>query len=901
MRFYRALLELYPEHFRDEYRDEMCRAFAERTRSRSRVVTVALAIADVVPNAIAAHWDILRHGAAVGTAVPAFSGDVRFAIRQIMRTPLLSGVIIGVIALGIGINAGLLTILNRFAWQPAPGIPADAALARIKPVAARETGELRPAFLSYPEILDLRERRDVFADIAAWRSTTLPVDLTSGAESITVSYTTANFFRTLRVTLAAGSGFPDDVDQSTAPVAVIAHNLWMTNFGGSPDVIGKTIRIMNMPFTIVGVAPERFSGVDALNIGRAIVWLPFGARAMLEPRSDELTRRDATIFRVVARLARGVRPADVDRKTAVLAAHLAQELPAKHARLSIRAERLTGIADGTADRTELVAAFLLVAALVVVITCTNVSALLLGRAAARRREIGVRLSLGATRVRLMRQMLTEALVHALAGALLGLALYIPTIKIAYALMPEIVYGLQPEPATFLFAMLFAFATTIVFGLAPALHATSADIAEVMKNSGNHAIRRARLQMTFVVIQLACSQPVLVVTSFVLSDIRHSANDNAGQAPASVVTMVSEIFRPQTDRAGLAANNAQSLTKPTALAAIRERLTRIPGIRSVAISTEGFADPAAQPPFGPNQSVIIRGEHTFEVTRNGASVPVSVKQLYVSADHFATLGMPLVRGRAIGAEEDHPGSSTVVVNQAAAELLWPGEDPIGKRLTRRTGEAGPSAALEVIGLAGIAPYDKEDATPMVFAPLSTAASGWFATIAIRTSGDARPYVASIRAAIRELEPYAAVGEVITLAERYAGQRREEVQSNAAAFAVGIAALLLASLGLYAIIAYAVTQRTREIGIRLAMGSTPRGIVRHFFRSGLVVSVIGLAIGLPITIAGIYVVKASLVGFTVQNVAAVLVVVPVLIAVAALASWLPARRAGRVDPVIALRTE
>jgi hypothetical protein len=264
-------------------------------------------------------------------------------------------------------------------------------------------------------------------------------------------------------------------------------------------------------------------------------------------------------------------------------------------------------------------------------------------------------------------------------------------------------------------------------------------------------------------------------------------------------------------------------------------------------------------------------------------------------------MPLVRGRAIGAEEDHPGSNAVVVNQAAAELLWPGDDPVGKRLTRRTGDAGPSTALEVIGLAGIAPYDKQDATPMVFAPLSTAASGWMSAIAVRTSGDARPYVAPIRAAIRELEPYAAVGNVITLAERYAGQRREELQSNAAAFAVGIAALLLASLGLYAIIAFAVTQRTREIGIRLAMGSTPRGIVRHFFRSGLIVSAIGLAIGLPITIAGIYVVKASLIGFTLQNVAAVMIVIPVLIAVAALASWLPARRAGRVDPVIALRTE
>jgi putative ABC transport system permease protein len=462
-------------------------------------------------------------------------------------------------------------------------------------------------------------------------------------------------------------------------------------------------------------------------------------------------------------------------------------------------------------------------------------------------------------------------------------------------MPEAVYGLQPAPMTFLFAMLFAFATTIVFGLAPALHATSADIGEVMKNSGNHAIRRGRLQMTFVIMQLACSQPVLLVTAFVLADIRRSANAKSEQAPASVVTMSSQLYRPAASARG--SNNSESLTGTPVLEAMRQRVATIPGVQSVGISSEGFIDPAAQPA----QNVSFRSEHTFEVSRGGATVPASIKQLYVNADYFATQGIPLARGRAIDVGEDRAGSSVIVVNQSAAALLWPGEDPIGKRLTRRDDETGPTTPVEVIGLVGLPPYDKQEPAPMVFAPLSTAPSGWISTIVVRTSGDARPYVGPIRAAIREVDSYAAIGSATTLAERYGLQRREEAQSNAAAFAVGVAALLLASLGLYAIIAFAVTQRTREIGIRLAMGSTPAGVVRHFFRNGLIVSGIGLAIGLPITIAGIYVVKASLVGFTVQNVATVLVVIPVLIAVAALASWLPARRAGRVDPVIALRSE
>ena len=462
------------------------------------------------------------------------------------------------------------------------------------------------------------------------------------------------------------------------------------------------------------------------------------------------------------------------------------------------------------------------------------------------------------------------------------------------------YGLEPEPARFLFATLFALVTTFVFGLAPALHATSADIGEVMKNSGNHAIRRSRLQMTFVVIQLACSQPVLVVTSLVLADIRRGVNENAAQAPASVATMSWRLNRPESDVVADRGSRYSALASShDVLRTVRQRLAAVPGVRSVAISTEGHG----RPDRSKTPTVSFNRIKDFDVVRGrGAIATTRIAQLYVNNDYFTTLGMPLVRGRAIGVDDDRPGSSAVVVNEAAAELLWPGQDPIGKRLVRRDAEnAAQSTSLEVIGVAGAPSYDKQQAEPIAFAPLSTAASAWESTLAIHTSGDARAYVPWIRAAIREVEPYAAIDDVITLAERYAGQRREALQSNAAAFAVGAAALLLASLGLYAIIAFAVAQRTREIGIRLAIGATSGSVVRHFFRNGLTVSAIGLAIGLPVTVASIRVVQANVLGFTLQNVAAVSLVVPVLLAVAALASWLPARRAGRVDPVIALRSE
>jgi putative ABC transport system permease protein len=893
MRLYRALLYLYPQRFREEYAEELCRAFAERAREMSSVRRAVAALADVLPNAIAAHWDVLRHGTAVGTTWPAYGSDIRFAFRQIAATPLLSSVIVSVLALGIGINAGLLTVIDTYAWQPAPGIPRDASLARLLPVSKRQgDGRIAETTLSYPELLDLRTRRDVFADVAGWTAGTAAVDFGAGPETLRVWYTTGNFFRLLRVPLAAGSGFPDDVDRTSAPIAIITHSLWQTRFGGSTDAIGKTIRVMNQPLTIVGVAPLRFSGIDAQNFGQPAIWVPLGARTLLEPDAERNTfARGTTILRTVARLAQGVSPDDIEHRVAPLAAHLAQSEPTTHADLAIRGERLTGLRP-SGDRMEALAAVFLVATLIVVITCTNVSALLLGRAAARRREIAIRLALGATRRRVIRQLFTESLVFAVCGALLSLALYLPSMKVAYAMMPNIVYGLAPQPATFLYAALFAGVATIVFGLAPALHATNADIGEAMKNSGSAAIRRSRLQALFVIIQLACSQPVLVVTSLVLADIRATVNNDAGRAPASVMTMSWVMHRSETEDAEVAARGAirSSATNLRELETIRERVKLVPGVVRAAVTSRGMAQASV---------VRSRREETFQLPDGGTSA--RLRSLYVSAEYFDALEIPLRRGRAITSDDDRPGSVAIVVNEAAADALWPRENPIGKRLLRRVEPEGRSRPFEVIGVVGKAPYDASQPDPMVFAPLSTAESGWLADFTVRTAGDARAYLPRIRAAVREIEPYIALGEATTLAEQYEGQRRDALQSNAAAFAIGAAALLLASLGLYAIIAHAVAQRTREIGVRLAMGASPARVVKQFFGDGVRISAIGLAIGLPATVIAIRVIKASVLGFTVQNVAAVMVVVPVLLGVAAFASWLPARRAARVDPLIALRAE
>jgi predicted permease len=823
------------------------------------------------------------------------AGDIRFALRQIRRTPLLSGVIIAVITLGIGINAGLLTFLNGYAWRPAPGIAPDRQLVRLTPSAVAEDGARpRPVGLSWPDIQDLRDQRDLFADVAAWRTASLAADFGGGGEPVSGVFTTTNYFRLLRVPLTAGSGFTDDA--ADEPVVIIGHSIWVEHFAGSPDVIGRTIRVMDQPFTVVGVAPTRFAGVNLSQQGNTTIWMPLGVTALLDPGTrEELVRRDATRLLSVARLAPGRTAGDVVRLTAPLALRIAREEPTAHRALSISAERLSGRASDRGDTTETIVSIFLLAALIVVITSTNVSALLIGRAVSRRREVGVRLSLGATRRRIIRQMLTESLVLAAAGGGLALLLYAASIRAASVTVPDVLFGLRPEPATFVAAALFAVATTIAVGLAPALHASRVSVGEVLKNSGVQAIGRARLQATFVVAQLAFSQPVLVVTSLVLVNLRAAGLSAADAAPSSVVTMTSE---PR--RAGLFAEELAESVRDSAVAVhrttfdlVRRRLQEIPGVQSVAMST-GV------------------GSQTYEAPEAGRSDD-GIRQWHVSADYFATMDIPIVRGRAIGAEDDRPGLTGVVVNEETARRLWPGENPIGKRLVRQerarrtsgfvlNSVGGSPAVLEVIGVAGSLSYQENRTTPMLFAPLANAASLWDVSIAVRTmGGNARAVVPAIREAIGEVEPQATVRDVATLAEQYEAQAHEETVANAGAFGVGAAALLLASLGLYAIIAFGVAQRTREIGVRLAVGATSGKVVRHFLRDGLRVTAIALAIGLPLTVAGIRVVKASIVDFNPRTVAAVLLVVPVLVGIAVLASWLPARRAGRVDPLVALRSE
>jgi predicted permease len=864
MRFYRTLLYLYPRYFRNEYRHELIRAFGAKAAGRRAPLVWLLALADVVPSALAVRWDHLRQDTAAAMTQPTLGVDVRLAFRQMAKAPLFSAVVIAVLGLGIGLNSGLLTLLGAYAWRPAPGITRDVRLARLVVQASDgEDRSLHDSWLSRPDLEALRARRDVFAAVAAWQSVNLSADFGQGPELVEGQYVTGNYFAMLGVRMAAGSGVLADDDPALAQSVVIDHSLWLTFFNGSDTAIGATIRILNQPFTVVGVTPPLFSGVDVLDQTDYLIWLPLSARTILAPGGPGLGARGHEPFlQAAAQLADGVRPAQVERRLAPLAAQLARvRSDSANSRVVIGAERLTGMPATDSGTRELIAAILVMAAMGVLITCTNVGALLLGRAVSRRREIGVRLSLGATRLRLVRQLLTESLVYALLGATLGIMLFalvsLVLPKIAQQ-MPQI--GLTPEPATFGYAALLALVTTVAMGLVPALHATRADIGEVIKGSAQLAVRRSRLQAAFVIAQLASSMPVLIVTALMLASMSRMASGGDVPAPRTIVSMLALIVRPSGPDSGADVASIERVVT---------RLAMEPGVSAAAAS--------------------IKTGQT-----------ANVQYTYVTSSYFAAREMRLLRGRAPAPAE--AGQPVAVISELAARRLWPGENPLGQRIDRPATWYAGAQSFEVIGVAAPAAHDLADPQVEVFAPLAFAPYAYFGPrLTIRTASDARTMVPRLRRAIAEAEPYAALTQILTIAENAEERMLDAQRTSIGAFVIGFAALLLASLGLYAIIAFSVAQRTREIGVRLAIGAAPATVVGEFFRSGMKVSLIGLLIGMPIAILGVKMVEANMLGFTFRDVFAVAVIVPILLGVAALASWLPARRAGRVDPLIALQAE
>jgi predicted permease len=818
------------------------------------------------------------------------AGDLQFALRYFARHKAAVGIIVTVLAVSTGANTVIFSTFQGMFLRPAPAVPRDAALGRIW---ARErstrTGQWSPSGFILPELSALAERRDVFADVAAYTAHDVVVGGRDSmpARGVGAQFVSSNYFATLRVPLVAGPGFVREASEvaPAAMTAVASYSLATQLFGGAPGAIGRSVFVNDVPVRIVGVAPPKFQGA-LREMNDPGLWIPLSARADIARESPSWLS-DSPRLQLVARMAPGV---PRERGTALVRQLLATALPDSAARVGMARTgdvlAMRAVPPGP-DRTEMLLGFgsmAVIGVLILLVGWMSVSALMVAAAVARRHEIAVRLSLGASRVRLLRQLITESTLLAAVGGGAGLVLAWWTLTWAARTFRSDLGGIAvaPDAGTFVFTLGLAVVTGIIFGLSPALHATRGSVAGAMRDSGAGSTVRSRLQRTFVTAQITLSQPLLVILATMLALVMGSYRQRAPELTRQVAVIG---LRPlmgtgaQSQRAeAVDALIPRIAEHPDVIAALPEA-TQFDAGRIVAPTVRAIVNVEGSPPgwFALNDVSILQGRDV------------------VLADTAVTRSVP------------------VVVGSDLALALWGGANAIGRTIEppMLQGMAHGSVTMTVVGV-----YDASQpffnrrfsagagSGNLTFRVYSATGKEWRRDrIFVRTRGPAEPFLPTLRQLIEYRAPLLPILWMQTLEQMDAEDNRAALRMAAVAGAGGMLALLLASLGLYGVVALAVQQRTREIGIRIAVGASPARLVRMFVGSGLRIGVIGLVIGLPLSIVGMRLLLAQ--GFIgVPNVNVWLIgfgIASILLGVVVAATWIPARRATRVDPATTLRVD
>jgi predicted permease len=804
--------------------------------------------------------------------------DVRFALRHFARRPLYALTIVAVLSLGLGGHAAVFAIAQALTMRPAPGMPDDESIVQIraKQRAAQAT-EWSQRRVSEPEWRAFAELRGTFASVAAWRTEDVVLRVRDfelpGAKTHFIS---DNYFSTLGLAPAIGAGLPPTSRANASEVAaIISHVLWQRVFGGTTDVIGKTIDVNGVRATIVGVAPSKFLGTFPEGSSN-VVWMSLANVAgIMRTNAAARTSNDSPSLLVFGRLADGVAPAQATAAVRVVASRTTAE-PARASTPTVYDTDVATMvgANQLPENDELLAIVGILgtaALLVLLITCTNVSALIVGAAVARRHEIAVRLSLGASRLRVVRQLVTENTLLALGGGVLGVTIYgvIAAVVMRYA--PDV--DLAPDWKTFAFTAVIAIGTGMLFGLSPALNATRSGVADVLKDSGSGHSSRTRLQRVFVVAQIALTQPLLAGLAMMLGFIPLAAGKMANNVDQRLMVLRVD-FGSVNDTSRATRNAAQRLI---------DQLRMIPGIVDI-VPDAIYARTSRLVVHPDDRGASIAAAEPFQIVVVGAR-----------PRYFSLVDMPMVRGRDF-IDTDAPWQS-VVIGSDVARRLWGGSDPIGKRF-QVSETRGLARELVVVGV-----YDAQYETTrgkadQIFVMQDDAQVNG---LLIRTNGPAAAVIDSVRKTVRRVSPTAPIGWIGTVASMRESSREEIMLISTGATGAGVLVLLLASLGLYGVVALTVGQRQREIGIRMALGARAGQVVGRLFVGGVRISAIGLLFGLPLSIVALRVLLAATRGPQISMTLVGAGIAAAVLIVASLATWIPARRAATINPVIALRAE
>jgi predicted permease len=807
--------------------------------------------------------------------------DLRYAVRLLVKNPVFTGVVVLTLALGIGLNTAVFSVIDGLLLRPLPGTRAPDELVQLY---RTYRGDQRFGSNSIPHYLDIRDRSgDTFSGVSLWNFESMNLATGGRNESVLGVMASANHFAVLGVNAALGRTFvpAEDTGRGAHPVAVLSWATWKTAFGGDPAIVGKGIVLNGRSYSIIGVTPPEFRGMIPLVV--PALWVPLSQFDDLRPGSrDSWTQRGNNSYNIIARLKPGVTLPQANEHMKALIAGLKTEHPQDYddSGINLVLQSEAGIHPSfRSAQVGLSSVVMAVVGMLLLIACVNVANLFLARSRDRAREMAIRISLGARRSRLVKQLLTESLLFAGASGLVGVLLARWVIGIANRIQLPLNVNFSADlhlsPLVVAFAFGVSLITGLLFGLAPALQATNPSLIPALKGEAPAGQTRSRASKGLVVAQMALSIVLLVSAGLFLRDLQNATTVDKG--------FVSENLLIANLAPGLQGyTRARSEELYTRL---REKLTSLPNVKAVGYT--------AIVPLGLNESdsyVEIPG-YTPAKNEN-----MSLQNTRVTPGYFEAMGIPLKQGRAFNAQDDSASVRVIVVNEQMANKYWPGTSPVG-----RTVKYG-GRDHTVIGVVPTGKYTRlgEPPTPFYYLAL---AQHWTEgmDIVIRTTSDPEAVAPALRAAVTAFDETLPVSDIRTMSKHLGIALMPARLAGAALGIFGLLGLVLASVGMYGVMAYTVSQRRREIGIRMAIGAAAGDVVGMIMKQGLTLVIVGAAIGVAGALGASRLLRGILYGASVVDPVTFVGVPLLLTGVAALASWLPARRASGVDPLEALRRE
>jgi macrolide transport system ATP-binding/permease protein len=809
--------------------------------------------------------------------------DLRYAFRSLVKRPGFTIVAILTLALGIGINTTVFSLANSVFLRQLP-VASPQNLVWI--FSDRDNPN------SYPDYLEYQQQTELFDGVMAYDWIGLNLGSNGQSERVEGTVVSGNYFDVLGVKAELGRTFLPDEDKTpgASPVAVISHNLWQRRFNSDATVVGKSMVLNGVQFTIVGVAPHDFVGTEEAFPRQ--IWIPLMMQASVRPGpANTFNNRNVRNLNVMARLKHGVTLRQAQAGMNVVASRLAQNYPESNREFQIALYTAGNGRPAFRAMLKPITQILLgVVGLILLITCANVANLLLARAARRRKEVAIRLTLGATRTRLIRQLLTESIVLAVAGGLAGLILNFWLVNLLTALKPAVPLPVNVEFHTdwrvLTFTLLLSVLAGIIFGLVPALQASKHDLVPALKDHSQQLGDRRRmfsLRNALVIGQVALSIVVLIGAGLFLRSLNHARAINPGFDAEHILTLSFNTAAQKYD-----ATKAEQFYQQ-----LSNRVQALPGVQSVSLAQSAPLSYFYSPAF--SSPVFVEGHEPPQ----GEDPPFAGNNA-IGPNYFRTLGVPLLSGREF-TDGDRKGAPAVaIVNESLVRELFLNTNPIGQRLHVLL--RGQPSSWEVIGVVKDSKYRSlgEDAMPYIFLPYLQNPQPAMA-LHVQTSGNPRDLAAAVRREVQALDPNLPAFNVMSLADNIDISLFPSRFGAVLLGVFGFLALLIASIGIYGVMSYGVSERTHEMGIRMALGARGRDVMRLVISQGMWLALIGVAIGAGLALAVTRVVKSYLYDVSVTDPLTFIGIALLLIGVALLACYVPASRATKVDPLEALRYE